>query len=286
MRRLLIPLLLLSSAMAQTGNPSADSYVKSGVQAFKSGHYEDAASLFRKALAIDPAEKTHLYLGVTYSMQVVPNLDTPDNLRFAQQALEQFDAVLKIAPKSLIAIKQESYLYRNTRRPNEAKELAKSAQKLDPDDPELPYTIGVLDWTEAYKNANNALHSEGLNDRANGNPEKSATVWATIYQLNTPLVSEALAELTRAVEINPNYEDAMTYLSLTYRRRADLHRNDPSAIKSDLELADTWAKRAMEARKANEMAREAGVTNPQATPADPLLQAPATPPPPPPVRVR
>jgi hypothetical protein len=62
--------------------------------------------------------------------------------------------------------------------------------------------------------------------------------------------------LNRAVEINPNYDDAMQYLNLNYRRKADLDCGNDAARKADLAQADEWVQKATGARKANEAAKE------------------------------
>jgi len=48
---------------------------------------------------------------------------------------------------------------------------------------------------------------------------------------NADLVNEGLQYLHKAVELNPTYDDAMQYLQLTYRRKADLECGDEAARK-------------------------------------------------------
>ena len=62
--------------------------------------------------------------------------------------------------------------------------------------------------------------------------------------------------LNKAVELNPTYDDAMQYLNLTYRRKADLECGDDAARKADLAQADEWIQKAMGARKINEKKKE------------------------------
>jgi hypothetical protein len=62
--------------------------------------------------------------------------------------------------------------------------------------------------------------------------------------------------LNRAVEINPNYDDAMQYLNLNYRRKADLECPNDAARKEDLAQADQWVQKAIGARKHNEAEKE------------------------------
>jgi tetratricopeptide (TPR) repeat protein len=69
---------------------------------------------------------------------------------------------------------------------------------------------------------------------------------------NTPLVNEGLQYLQKALEIRPNYDDAMAYMNLMYRRKADLECGNDSARKEDLDQAGQWRDKAMGTRKANE----------------------------------
>jgi hypothetical protein len=73
---------------------------------------------------------------------------------------------------------------------------------------------------------------------------------------NTDLVNQGLQNLNKAVELNPTYDDAMQYIQLTYRRKADLDCGNDGARKDDLAQADEWIQKAMGARKANEAAKE------------------------------
>lgn len=75
---------------------------------------------------------------------------------------------------------------------------------------------------------------------------------------NTGLVTEGLQYLNKAVELNPKYDDAMSYISLEYRLKAENEcgSDADSARKADLALADDWGNKSMGARKANELEKE------------------------------
>jgi len=68
------------------------------------------------------------------------------------------------------------------------------------------------------------------------------------------------------VNINPNYDAAMSFLNLTYRRKADLECGDDAARKADLAQADEWVQKSMGARKANEAAKEKAAAHGGITP--------------------
>jgi len=249
-------LVVLASTTGCTKLRARDQLVK-GVQAFKAGEYEVAVNHFQNSINLDPNyESARLYLATAYSYQVVPNLDTPDNLKIAQKALDGFNAVLARDPNDLGALKQIASIHRNIKQYDQAKADEQKIISLDPKDSEANYTIGVIDWTEAYKNATTILGQAGLTDDGNGNPKASKAVCQKLVTANTDLVNDAMKYLQQAININPNYDDAMSYMNLNYRRKADLECGNDAARKDDLAQADMWVQKAIGARKANEAAKE------------------------------
>ena len=248
--------LLLVTATGCNRLKARDQLTK-GVQAFKNARYEEAVNHFQNSIALDPNyEDAKLYLATAYSYQVVPNLDTPENLAIAQKALNGFQAVLDKDPNDLTALKQMASINRNIKKFDQAKEYEKKVIALAPNDPEAYYTLGVLDWIQAYKNATTILAADGLTDDGNGNAKKSKGACQKLQAANTDLVNEGLQYLQKAVDLNPTYDDAMSYLNLTYRRKADLECGDDAARKADLAKADDWAQKGIGARKANELKKE------------------------------
>jgi tetratricopeptide (TPR) repeat protein len=248
--------LLLLTATGCNKLKARDQLTK-GVQAFKNARYEHAVNHFQNSIALDPNyEDAKLYLATAYSYQVVPNLDSPENLAIAQKALDGFNEVLAKDPNDLTALKQIASINRNIRKLDEAKTYEKKVIALDPNDAEAYYTVGVVDWMQSYKNAVAILAADGLTDDGNGNVKKSKGACQKIKDANTELVQEGLQYLNKAVDINPTYDDAMTYLNLTNRRKADMECGDDNARKADLAAADDWDKKAMGARKANEKKKE------------------------------
>src|SRR5580704_3176794 len=188
-------LLVLASTMGCAKLKERNQLVQ-GINAFKAGKYEVAIDYFQKAVAIDPSDSmAQLYLATAYSYQVVPNLDTPENLRVAQKALDGFNAVLAKDPNDLTALKQVASIDRNIKKLDEAKEYEKKVIAISPNDAEAYYTIGVVNWMQAYKNAITILAADGLTDDGNGNVKKSKGACAKIQEANTALVAEGLQYL-------------------------------------------------------------------------------------------
>src|SRR5664280_256928 len=239
-----VALLVLLGTSTGCDKLKSRDQINKGVAAFKNAQYEEAVSNFQTAVRLDPtSENAKLYLATSYAYQVVPNLLTPENLAFAQKAL-----------------KQVASINRNIQKFDEAKDYELKVIKVAPDDPEAYYIVGFVDWTLSYKNAVAVLAADGLTDDGSGNKKMTKGACAKMQAANTALTSEGLQFLNKAVDLNPTYDDAMQYIQLTYRRKADLECGNEPARKADMSQVDLWSNKAMGARKANELkeAKKAG----------------------------
>jgi len=79
---------------------------------------------------------------------------------------------------------------------------------------------------------------------------KDKKVCAEIKEKNTANVQEGIDNLTKALQLRPDYDDAMAYLNLMYRERADIQCDDPAARSADLKTADEWVDKTMATKKA------------------------------------
>jgi tetratricopeptide (TPR) repeat protein len=224
-----------------------------GVQAYKQAKYEEAIDHFQKAVNLDPTyPMTRLYLATAYANEVVPQLDSPENEKTAQMAINGFMQVLRDHPEDSTSMKQIAALNFDLNKFDEAKKWQLKVLQANPKDAEAAYTIGVIDWTQAYKNAVTDLRDVNMQDDGQGNVKMPKKTCQQVQQQNSDLVNEGMKYLQIAVNDRPNYDDAMQYLNLMYRRKADLDCGDDAARKADLAQAQDWVHKAMGARKANE----------------------------------
>jgi len=230
-----------------------------GVEAYKAAHYEVAIECFRKATELDPTlPMAKTYLATALAQNVVPGVTTPENLRVANQALTIFKELLDKNPHDINSMKQVASIYFSIKDLDNAKAWQKKVLAEDPKDPEAAYTIGVIDWTMAHQNVLNALEAAGLNDDGKGNVKAPKKVMEPLAKENAALVEEGLNYLTMAVNINPTYNDAMQYLNLIYRNKADVDYGNTKAVDEDMALAQDWTAKAMGTRKSNEAKKNQG----------------------------
>jgi hypothetical protein len=95
---------------------------------------------------------------------------------------------------------------------------------LRPEDPEPYYWIGVLDWTLAFRangllraRFNLSVRGRQLSDTAPLPPDLQEEYTREYGRA----IDEGIESLKHAVSIRPDYDDAMAYLNLLYRRKAD-----------------------------------------------------------------
>ena len=224
-----------------------------GVEAYKSARYEEAIFHFEKATQLAPClTMARTYLATAQAQDVVPGLDTSDNLEIASQAIANFKIVLNQNPHDVNSLKQVAGVYFSIKKFEDAKEWQKKVLREDAHDYEAAYTIGVIDWTLAHQNVLKALNALQLTDDGEGNTQAPPEVLASIRQQNSDLVAEAKQYLEQAIADHPNYDNAMSYLNLVYRRKADLDYQDPALRDEDIAKAKEWARKGMLTRKKNE----------------------------------
>ncbi len=238
---------------------AARDQLNKGVEAYKSAHYEEAIGHFQRATELDPSlPMAKSYLATALAQNVVPGLDTPENLKTAQQAISIFEEVLAKEPNDVNSMKQIAGIYFSVKKLDDAEQWQKKVLAVDPNDPEAAYTVGVIDWTKAHENTLQALVPAGINDDGEGNVKAPKKILEQISEENTPLVTEGLEYLNRALADRPTYDDAMAYVNLTYRRKADCDYKDPAEVKADVDQATHWMQQTLATRKANEQKKEKG----------------------------
>ena len=246
-------------SMSGCNRLAARDQLNKGVDSYKAGKYEEAIGHFQRATELDPSlPMAKSYLATALSQNIVPGLDTPDNIKTANQAISIFQDVLAKNPSDANSLKQIAGIYFNIKKLDEARDWQKKVLAVDPKDPEAAYTIGVIDWTQAHEHVLKDLGSAGVNDDGEGNTKAPKKVMDQIKQENAPLVEEALQYLNQAVDNRANYDDAMAYLNLVYRRKADVDFGNAAAVKDDMAKAEEWRTKAMGTRKANEEKKDKG----------------------------
>lgn len=255
--------LLAAVALMSTGCDKLKSrdQLNKGIQAYRNARYTDAVEFFKNAVALDSSNLNgRRYLATAYMSQYIPGADSPDNNRMAKAAKDEFLGVLKDNPNDTLALASlASLAYQQAQgvsemdkkfeRLNEAKEWYQKLAQADPQNKEAYYSLGVIDWAETYPVRMTARAKLGMKPEDPG-PVKDKKVKEELRQRNLPLIEDGIKNLQKAIEIDPNYDDAMAYMNLLYRERADLAET-PDEFKKDIDTAESWVQKSLDTKKRN-----------------------------------
>jgi tetratricopeptide (TPR) repeat protein len=204
-----------------------------GVANFKNGQYDAAVEDFKEAKDLDPSLlNARLYLATAYASQYIPGAPSEENVQRGNAAISEFKGVLEKDPNNLSAIDGiGSILFQMSGQPfnpqkfQESKTYHQKHIDLKPTDPEPYYWIGVIDWTLAFR-GNAEMRTDYNKDHINKQIKESdplpAAVRTQFVDKYGQLVDEGIASLQKAIQLRPDYDDAMAYLNLLYRRKADM----------------------------------------------------------------
>jgi len=252
---LLGALLLLLAITSGCTRLRARDQLNKGVAAYRNAQFQIAVMHFKNAVALDPTLlNARLYLATAYVQQYIPGGETPDNLKFAQQAIDAFDDVLKMDPKNVTAIASAAQMYYNMKKFDKAQEYQRRWLQVEPNNPDPYYWIAVLDWAICYPRTQQMrkdLKIEFPKDPKDPGslppfPEKAR---ARLEEENGPLIKEGLELLEKAIQLKPDDFNTMAYLNLTYRQKADLEPTS-AAREADLKQAEDWVNKAVALKKA------------------------------------
>ncbi len=232
--------------------------INKGIAAFKNAKYGDAVELFKQAAALDPGNpNARLYLATSYMSQWIPGAESPENVQFASMAKEEFLKVIEKDPANTTALASlASIAY------NQAGSLApdKKAEKLDeaagwykklieadPKNKEAYYSLGVIVWAKWYPALMTARAELRMKPEDPG-PIKDKKVKEELKAKYSAMVDDGIANLQKALDIDKEYDDAMAYMNLLIRERADL-LDSPDEYKKQIEVADAWVQKNLDTKK-------------------------------------
>lgn len=227
-----------------------------GVTAFSAANYQIAARHFEEASSLDPElSDAKVYLAYSTMMQYQPGFDYPENVAIAEKALDGFKDVLTGDPTNSTALQSIASLYFQMKRMEMAKEWHQKVLDVLPENKESHYTIGVICWTQSYEprlefRAEIGMSQEDpgpirVRGRMNRNRREALT---EVAEEVVPLIDQGLDALERAINIDPDYDDAMAYVNLLYREKADFAETNDE-YDNLLAQADEWVQRALDTRK-------------------------------------
>jgi tetratricopeptide (TPR) repeat protein len=247
----IIILAIGGSTLGFAQDTSAKEEIQAGILAYQFSNYQGAVEHFQTALKLDPTStEARAYLANSYAQQYIPGDESAANVEVATQAIDGFKTVLNDDPtdqqryRSVVSIASLSF---NMKRWDDARVYYMKAIELNPDDAHNYFSMAVIDWTLAYPPRVKMRDEMHLNDSA---MISDPAACASLRTQSGHYVEDGIQSLEKALQLKPDDDDAMAYMNLLYRERAEYECDQPDARKADLKAADEWVDKAIAAKKA------------------------------------
>ena len=235
-----------------------------GVNSFSAGQYTAASDAFKQAIDLDPdLPSARLYLATAYMMQYVPGSEAPENKRNADTAVKEFQNALNANldhKNQLVAMQSLASLYLNMKDLQNAQAWYKKVIATDPQNKDAYYALGLIAWTQFVTPWREAIAAQGLKPedpgplkppaaakgKKKGEPETDLK--ADLKAKYLASLNEGIEDEKKALQIDPDYENAMTFMNLLTRYRAILD-DTKEQYDADMKTADDWLQKSLETQK-------------------------------------
>jgi tetratricopeptide (TPR) repeat protein len=270
---MIVALATLGSGCQYARTVLAKDKVNQGAIEYNKGHNREAQNFFKDATETDPTyTMAWLYYGATLVKDYKKEVDDAKKKEGARQALEVYKKALSLTSNCVAIDNALSYMatiyddmnnvdeWRKTMEARATNPCSKKEAKT-----QSYYAIGVKYWQCSYdqttRYADKALlakepfHYRNM-DYPAALPDK---------QKASACVDNGLANLEKALQVDPEYVDAMFYKGLLYREREKLTKEEPKRKELD-QLAIKIANDATALQKQKEAAAAQKKAQEQAAP--------------------
>ena len=260
-------LAVLSLGAAGCDKFKSKQLIREGNAYFKEQLYEDALKKYEAAQALDPSEiRLEKFVAMGYMALYNPGSTHPKDQEALNRSIEHFKKYLAARPEDDKAARFLVTTYMNAQKYDDAikyfKELVqkhpqdsqavqtiamlyakqgdyensmewqKKRGELEPNNAEVFYTMGVTAWDKSY----NAV---GIDT----SPDKGIT-----NEKRKEILDFGMAQIDKALQLNPDYFEAMLYKNLLYRQYVRIE-SDPAKVAELNAKASELQQKALEVKK-------------------------------------
>ncbi|HVN75668.1 MAG TPA: tetratricopeptide repeat protein [Thermoanaerobaculaceae bacterium] len=261
MRKVAVPpiLLMLVGGVLLTGCDMVQARMElnKGNSYYRNEKYKDALIQFQKGLALDPSLK-FAWRSVALSAMTLyrPGVDEPENNQYFSTAIDAFKKYLAAYPQDQKAQEFMISTYMNANKYDEVLNYLKDAVKKNPGDLKSNKAIVTIYLrTQRIKEAYDWIVTHI--PKADAEPYYLVSVycWDKAYRdpslspdQRSEFVELGLQSADKALQMQPEYFDAMIYTNLLLREKAKLQTTE-AAKQQYFDKAEEWRTKALALRE-------------------------------------
>lgn len=261
MRKVAVPpiFLLLVAGVLLSGcdKLQARMELNKGNSYYKNEKFQDALIQFQKGLALDPSLK-FAWRSVALSAMTLyrPGVDTPENTQYYSTAIDAFKKYLAAFPQDTKAQDFMVSTYMNANKYDDVLNYLRDAVRKNPGDVKANKLIVTIYLrTQRIKEAYDWIVAHI--PKADAEPYYLVSVycWDKAYrdasitpQQRGEYIDLGLTAADKALQMQPEYFDAMIYTNLLYREKAKLQTTE-AAKQQYFDKAEEWRTKALALRE-------------------------------------
>jgi tetratricopeptide (TPR) repeat protein len=260
-RAVVTALVLMAVAASGCNKIKAKQEIKKGNEFARAQQYQTALASYQEALRLDPDEKRlHKSIGYAYMGMYQPGSKHAKDLEIAGKSIEHLKQYVDAFPEDRKAREVLLSMYLATERYDDAVGFYQQMLKEDPKDTKAMGSMASIyfkkgDFDQGVEWLKRRIEAEPQDARPEVYHLIGAQAWDRSYNYpdidpvtRARIVDLGLEALNKAVEIRPDYFEAISYINLLYREKAKME-TDPVKQQEYLATADRYRQQAMELRR-------------------------------------
>src|SRR5579863_7166052 len=228
----------LSLSASAQNTPASE--MRLAADAYNGGNFKGAVEHFRAAVNLDPANinaRLHLANAILREFMAEPH-GINEGAELVAKAKQQYQEVLARDPANQLAVWGLASMSTAAGEWKKARRWCMKLIGLNPKSKGAYYTVGAIDWVESYGAIRDAQRA------AAGGAETRGLVLDAGSRKNLrdefmPEVEEGSRMLQVALQLQPNWSNAMLYMNLLCRVKATL-TDSPGEAQALTAQADDW----------------------------------------------
>jgi tetratricopeptide (TPR) repeat protein len=265
----LLVVVITSSGCGVINRIRSKNALNEAARAYREGHFPEAEKESRRALELDPDNKTApQFIARTIHAQFRPGVQAPENIAKAREAIDAYQKILEKNPKDEEAYKAVAYLYGAIKEDDKLRQWIASRATNETAEPEKRAEAYVVlaskDWDCSYKITELPTNKITTIDAASSKATVSYKKPKEQKDFDTAqvCVKRGLEEIENAIKFAPTNESAWSYktnllleasklaeMDGKTDQKAEYQKQYEAALKKTTELSQASEKRKEEEAK-------------------------------------